>query len=151
MNNTFWIFLTYLIVGVVFLFLIRKKLSNKIYRDLTLYYYEYSEGLKSFYVLYVRCCVFIFWPVFLVALLSDLIIEFWNRKMSNNLEMNFAATATPMKITNSNGDTIILSVDPVTQHFNITTHKGNPIINVGGNNDDTPKVNKYRFGCYNLD
>ena len=56
-------------------------------------------------------------------------------KDMNNVVMNFAGSAVPMNITNSQGDTIIVSVDPQTQNFNIVAKEGNPIINVNSDNN----------------
>jgi predicted SAM-dependent methyltransferase len=60
-------------------------------------------------------------------------LEYFDReeKMNTPIKMNFANTATPLRITNSLDDTIIVTVDPDTQQFNISK-EGSPIINIGG-------------------
>jgi len=129
---SFWnVLVIYLIIGILFLFVIRKRLTNNISRDLSLYLWP--PKVKSFYAIYIRNAVFIFWPLFLVALIVDLIIEYFDReeKMNTPIKMNFANTATPLRITNSLDDTIIVTVDPDTQQFNISK-EGSPIINIGG-------------------
>lgn len=80
MNNILPFVLSYIFIGLAFLFTVRKRLTNGIYRNLTLYYYKYSNKVKSLYVLSMRTCVFVFWPIFLIALIVDLVIEYIDRK-----------------------------------------------------------------------
>ncbi len=91
MNTFLWsvfILFTYSLIGILFLFAVRKRLTNGIYTDLTLFYYNWSPKVKSFYPIYMRSAVFIFWPLFLVALIVDLIIEYFSKKEEEAIKYN---------------------------------------------------------------
>ena len=67
----FWII--YLVLGALFVVSVWADINNYLYKDLTLYYYNWSKTIQKNYISYMFVVVFLFWPVFLCALLLDII------------------------------------------------------------------------------
>lgn len=63
----------YLAIGALFVVSVWADINNYLYKDLTLYYYNWSKTIQKNYIFYIFVVVFLFWPVFLCALLLDII------------------------------------------------------------------------------
>jgi hypothetical protein len=66
-------FIVYPLFGVLFMVSIWANLNNYLYKDLTLYYYNWSKIIQKLYIIYIFVVVFLFWPLFLFTLLLDII------------------------------------------------------------------------------
>lgn len=71
MINALILICLYLILGIIFIISI--DLKNDLYRDLVLYYYNWSKDIKRMYLIYMNIVVILLWPVFLVAYMLDVI------------------------------------------------------------------------------
>ena len=57
----------------------------------------------------------------------------------NDVEVNFN-NGYPLRIYNKNNDVVVVTLDPITQEFNITT-EGNPVVNIDSKVNTNSQVN----------
>lgn len=71
----------YLVLGIIFVYSIN--LKNELYRDLVIYYYNWTDDMQKAYLVYMSTSVILFWPLFFTALMLDKIVNFVNRNKSD--------------------------------------------------------------------
>ena len=72
----------YIIFGCLFFIFEKDKIFNHLYKELTVYCYNWPPFYKGLYKLYMCLCVFLVWPLFLIALVLDYLNN--RKKVVNN-------------------------------------------------------------------